>query len=147
MRFRGLRQARWPAADPDHWDVIDKASVAKPFRMATSPARSFLNSSFTETPTSQAREGRPTVQMATSDAARLGLEEGQRVRIGNDRGETVLHLAINEAANPGVVIVESIWPNAAFETGVGINVLTSADPGSPVGGAVYHDTAVWVRAA
>lgn len=132
---------------PDHWDVIDNATDDKPFRMATSPARSFLNSTFTETPTSKAREGRPTVQMSAADAGKLGLETGQRVRIGNDQGETVLHLEIAETANPGVVIVESIWPNAAFETGVGINVLTSAEPGSPVGGAVYHDTAVWVRAA
>lgn len=132
---------------PDHWDVIDRATEDKPFRMATSPARSFLNSSFTETPTSRAREGRPTVQMAAADARRLRLVDGQRVRIGNDQGETVLHLTINDAANPGVVIVESIWPNAAFETGVGINVLTSAEPGSPIGGAVYHDTAVWIRAA
>jgi len=132
---------------PDHWDVIDCADAAKPFRMATSPARGFLNSSFTETPTSRAREGRPTVQMAASDAARLGLEDGQRVRIGNDRGETILHLKTTAGVNPGVVIVESVWPNADFETGIGINALTSADPGSPVGGAVFHDTAVWIKAA
>ncbi len=144
--FGGHAPADMPTL-PDHWDVIDKATAAKPFRMATSPARSFLNSSFTETPTSRTREGRPTVQMAAADAARLGLEDGQRVRIGNDRGETTLHLKVNQATNPGVVIVESVWPNAAFETGVGINVLTSAEPGSPVGGAVFHDTAVWIQAA
>ncbi len=144
--FGGRQPADMPTL-PDHWDVIDNADADRPFRMATSPARSFLNSSFTETPTSKAREGRPTLQMRPEDAERLGLEDGQRVRVGNARGETVLHLAVTEAANPGVVIVESIWPNAAFETGVGINVLTSAEPGSPVGGAVYHDTAVWVRAA
>lgn len=144
--FGGHAPADMPTL-PDQWDVIDAASTDKPFRMATSPARGFLNSSFTETPTSRAREGRPTVQMHSQDAERLGLADGARVRIGNDRGETVLHLAINEAANPGVVIVESIWPNAAFETGVGINALTSSEPGSPVGGAVFHDTAVWIRAA
>ena len=69
------------------------------------------------------------------------------MRIGNDLGETILHLAISDTTNAGVVIVESIWPNAAFETGIGINVLTSAEPGSPVGGSVYHDTAVWIKAA
>jgi anaerobic selenocysteine-containing dehydrogenase len=132
---------------PDHWAVIDAATPAKPFRMATSPARSFLNSTFTETKSSRDREGRPTVQMRAEDAEKLGLSDGQRVRIGNDLGETVLHLSVNDATNVGVVIVESIWPNAAFETGVGINVLTSAEPGSPVGGAVYHDTAVWIKAA
>ena len=29
----------------------------------------------------------------------------------------------------------------------GVNALVSADPGPPLGGAVYHDTAVWVRPA
>jgi hypothetical protein len=43
--------------------------------------------------------------------------------------------------------VESIWPNSAFEEGRGINLLTSAEPGPPAGGAVFHDTAVWVAAA
>ena len=45
------------------------------------------------------------------------------------------------------VVVESIWPSEAFEGGIGINALTSDDPGPPVGGAVFHDTAVWLRAA
>ena len=47
---------------------------------------------------------------------------------------------------PGVIIVESVWPNAAFEGGIGINALTSDDPAPPLGGAVFHDTAIWLRA-
>ena len=47
----------------------------------------------------------------------------------------------------GVVVVEGIWPNKHFENGIGINALTSGDPGYPNGGAVFHDTAVWVRKA
>ena len=42
-------------------------------------------------------------------------------------------------------MVEGIWPNRNFETGMGINALTSAEPGYPNGGAVFHDTAVWIR--
>ena len=144
--FGGHAPADMPTL-PDHWDVIDSATPAKPFRMATSPARGFLNSTFTETPTSTAQEGRPTVQMRAEDAAKIGVSNGDRARIGNERGETVLHVEVTETTNPGVVIVESIWPSAAFETGVGVNALVSAEPGSPVGGAVYHDTAVWIRPA
>jgi anaerobic selenocysteine-containing dehydrogenase len=44
---------------PDHWDVVEEADAEHPFRLATSPARGFLNSSFTETPTSLATERRP----------------------------------------------------------------------------------------
>ena len=47
----------------------------------------------------------------------------------------------------GVVVVEGVWPNKRFETGIGINALTSADPGYPNGGAVFHDTAVWIKKA
>jgi hypothetical protein len=43
-----------------------------------------------------------------------------------------------------VIVVESVWPNAAFEEGIGINALISAEAGAPNGGAVFHDTAVWV---
>jgi hypothetical protein len=45
-----------------------------------------------------------------------------------------------------VIVVEGIWPNTDFEGGVGINALVSDDPAPPMGGAVFHDTAVWVRA-
>ena len=44
---------------PDHWRVIEEADEAHPFRLATSPSRSFLNTSFNETLSSQAREGKP----------------------------------------------------------------------------------------
>ncbi len=37
---------------PDHWPINEAADEAHPFKLATSPARNFLNSSFTETPTS-----------------------------------------------------------------------------------------------
>jgi len=47
---------------------------------------------------------------------------------------------------PGVVVVESVWPNEDFEGSVGINALTSDEPAPPLGGAVFHDTAVWLRA-
>lgn len=132
---------------PDHWDVIDKATEERPFRLVTAPARNFLNSSFTETPTSIAREDRPTAMLHPDDAAPLGIDDGGRVRMGNDQGSVVLHAALFAGLQRGTVIVESIWPNHAFEEGVGINLLISSEPGAPVGGALFHDTAVWLKAA
>ena len=41
---------------PDHWTSIEQADGEHPFRLATSPARGFLNSTFNETPTSLAQE-------------------------------------------------------------------------------------------
>jgi hypothetical protein len=69
----------------------------------------------------------------------LDVERLSPTRIGR------VHGSANNRCTAGVVVVESIWPNDAFEEGIGINALTSADAGPPKGGAVFHDTAVWVR--
>jgi anaerobic selenocysteine-containing dehydrogenase len=136
-----------PPRLPDHWEVIDAATEAKPFRLVTAPARNYLNTSFTETPTSIAREQRPTVMLHGQDAAALGIAEGDRVRLGNERGTVVVHAELFDGLQRGVVVVESVWPNAAFEEGMGINALTGADPCAPNGGAAFHDTAIWIKAA
>jgi anaerobic selenocysteine-containing dehydrogenase len=132
---------------PDHMENIEAASASAPFRLVTAPARSFLNTSFTEMPYSNKREGRPTVLMHPDDAARAGVGEGDRVRLGNPRGEVILHVRVAaKGQQPGVLIAESIWPSECFEGGIGINALTSDEPGPPWGGAVFHDTAVWLKA-
>jgi len=145
--FRRFGQPGKLPSLPDHWDVIDNASDEHPFRLVTAPARSFLNSSFNEMPSSVKREGRPTAKLHPEDCARLGLKTGDRVRLGNRKGSVVVHAQIFDGLQPGVAIVEGLWPNAAFEEGVGINLLTSADPGGAIGGGVFHDTAIWIRPA
>ncbi len=131
---------------PDHWAIIEEADDAHPFRLATSPARNFLNSTFTETPTSAAREGGPQLLIHPADAARAGIGEGAAVTIGNHRGEVRLRARLFDGVQPGVVIAESIHPNAAHADGAGINTVTSADAVAPFGGAAFHDNKVWVRA-
>ena len=118
-----------------------------PFRMVTAPARHYLNSTFTEVPTSVRRQKRPSLMLHPDDAKQMGNEDGERVRVGNDRGDLVIHAQCFEGVQAGVVIVESIWPNEAFEEGVGINLLTGADAVAPLGGAAFHDNRVWIRPA
>jgi anaerobic selenocysteine-containing dehydrogenase len=141
----GPDHARMPKL-PDHFAIIDEISEEHPFRMVAAPARNYLNTSFTEMPTSRRKEGRPTVLINPEDAARQGIGAGDRVRLGNGRGSVALHAELRDGQQPGVLVVESIWPNAAFEEGVGINLLISAEPAPPNGGAAFHDTAVWLRA-
>jgi anaerobic selenocysteine-containing dehydrogenase len=132
---------------PDHAEVIEAADEEHPFRMVAPPARSFLNTTFNNTPSGVAREGRPTARIHPDDLVMLGLADGDRLRLGNRRGSVVLHARAFDGLQRGVIVVEGIWPNAAYEEGIGINALTSADPGRPRGGAVFHDTAVWARPA
>jgi len=130
---------------PDHWDIIEEADAEHPYRLVTAPARNYLNTSFTETPTSKSKEARPTALVHPEDLAALGIASGERIRIGNARGTVVVLAKAFDGVQRGVVVVESIWPNAAFEEGIGINALVGADPAPPNGGASFHDNRVWLR--
>lgn len=130
---------------PDHWTAIDGATEAQPYRLATSPARNFLNSSFNETPTGRAKEKRPEVMMHPLDAAEHGIADGDWVRLSNARGAVLIRSHLFEGVRRGVLIAEGIWPNDAFPDGKGINTLTGADAVAPYGGAAFHDNRVAVE--
>jgi anaerobic selenocysteine-containing dehydrogenase len=130
---------------PDHWNVIEEADAEHPFRLATSPARGFLNSSFTETPTSLAREQHPTVMIHPDDAAAHDVSDGEEISLGNRRGVVRLRAKLFDGVRRGVLIAESLWPNSAYPDGRGINTLTGADPVAPFGGAAFHDNKVWLK--
>ena len=141
---------RGPAAQmptlPDHWPVNEAVDAAHPFKLTTSPARNFLNSSFNGTKTSRAREGRPTALIHPDDALRLGVGEGEVLRLGNARGAVRLHAKLSEAVAPGVIVSEGLWENRDFLDGRGVNTLTSDESVAPFGGAAFHDIRVWARA-
>jgi len=130
---------------PDHWTIIEQADADHPFRLATSPARGFLNSTFNETPTSLAQERRPTVMIHPDDAKEQGIGDGDYVVLGNTRGQVRMHVKLFDGVWRGVLIAESIWPNAAYADGCGINSLTGADEIAPYGGAAVHDSKVWIK--
>ncbi len=132
---------------PDHWPVNEAADAAHPFKLATSPSRSFLNSTFNETSSSLSREKEPCVLIHPEDALAQGIVDGSIVEMGNTRGVVRLRARFFDGVQRGVAISEGIWPNAAFVDGKGINTLTSAAPVAPFGGAAFHDNKVWVRPA
>ncbi len=132
---------------PDQVDVIELPDADHPFRLATSPARNFLNSTFAETRTSQAKEGRPELMISPADAGALGIAAGDLVRIGNERGSLRIHARVTDVVKPGTLIAEGLWPNKAHVDGEGINVLTGADAVAPHGGAAFHDNHVWLQKA
>jgi anaerobic selenocysteine-containing dehydrogenase len=127
---------------PDYWPAIEEATDEHPFRLATSPARQFLNSTFNETPTSLAKERRPEVMIHPADARELTIANGDWVRLRNARGAVLIRARLFEGVRRGVLIAESIWPNAYFPDGRGINTLTGADQVAPYGGAAFHDNRV-----
>ncbi len=131
---------------PDYWDMVDAAGPDTPLRLVTPPARTTLNTSFSETPGSQRREGRPIAVIHPADAAKYGIADGATVRIGNYRGDIPLRARIVATARPGVVIAEGVWQDSAYEGKHGVNILVNGDPVPPAGGAAFHDTAIWLKA-
>lgn len=129
----------------DHWAINEATDAEHPFKLATSPARAFLNSSFNQTPGSLRREGEPSVFIHIEDAVSLGIVEGDTVAVGNRRGSVELVARLHTGLCTGVLIAEGLHRNKAHRGGRGINTLTSADPAPPFGGAAFHDAAVWIR--
>ena len=129
----------------DHLAATDEIDGEHPYRLVAAPARQFLNTSFTEMASGREREEQPRARIHPEVMQRLGIATGDIVRLGNRRGEVRLPALASEGQHDDTIVVESIWPNGYWKDGIGINLLLSADRGLPAGGAVIHDTAVWLR--
>jgi anaerobic selenocysteine-containing dehydrogenase len=139
-----------PSAMPkhaDYWDINEPATPEVPFRLATSPARGFLNSSFTETRGSQKRHPEPIVYIRPDDATANHIADGDAVILGNHRGQVELTARFFDGIQRGVLIAEGIHANKSHRGGQGINTLIGSEPAPPFGGAVFHDATVWIRKA
>lgn len=130
---------------PDQWNVTEGVDADHPFRLVTPPARNFLNSSFTETVTSKAKERGPRAKIHPDDLAGLGIADGEEIRLVNTRGAVRLPAEAFDGVRRGVIVVEGVHPNGAHVDGRGINTLTGADQPAPFGGAAFHDSRVRVE--
>ena len=130
---------------PDYMNTTENVSKEFPFKLITAPAHNFLNSSFTETSSSQKSEVKPKAKIHSKDIKKLGLKEDDLVVLGNNRGKVIINVEEFDGMQEGVIIVEGVWPNEAFVGNNGINTLVGSDPVPPNGGAAFHDTAVWIK--
>ncbi|MDK9694943.1 MAG: molybdopterin oxidoreductase family protein [Siculibacillus sp.] len=131
---------------PDQWAVTEETDAEHPFRLVTPPARNFLNSSFTETETSMAKEKGPRVMIHPDDLTDLGIADGEEIRLVNARGAVISRARAFDGVRRGVVIAEGIFPNSAHRDGRGINTLTGDDQCAPYGGPAFHDNRVRIEA-
>ena len=107
----------------------------------------FLNSSYSHLPAHGPREGGPFVEMTAADAAVRGLDDGDTVRVANERGSLTLPVRVSARLGRGVVAVPFGWWDAAHNGSVSANDLTSDGPTDMGGGVAYHDTFVEVSRA
>ncbi len=95
-------------------------------------------------------EGPQDVWLHPEDAAARGIADGQRVRVYNDRGVTLLPARVTDRIARGVVCIkEGAWftPDATGQDVRGsANVLT-ADRAAPSGATTYNTCLVEVEPA
>ena len=132
---------------PDHMPAGRRADA----RQALPPGRRTRRASSSTPPSPRCRprckrEQRPTALM---QPRHHGPARPRRRRPGPPRQRARLACCSTPRRRPGqhatTIVVESIWPNRHWAEGIGINLLLSADPAPPNGGAAIHDTAVWLE--
>ncbi|MCB1029268.1 MAG: molybdopterin-dependent oxidoreductase, partial [Microthrixaceae bacterium] len=107
----------------------------------------FLNANYAAFPEHQPAAGRPLVQLHRDDAVQRGIDDGDEVRVFNDRGAITLQCELSDDVQPGLVAVPFGWWHRSSPEGRGVNALTNPTPhdDDDVGSAAFHDTLVEVR--
>jgi anaerobic dimethyl sulfoxide reductase subunit A len=82
-----------------------------PLNILFSHSRFRIHSTYANLPSlKRGKESSPTVEIGPSDAAARGLQDGDMVKVYNDRGRVRLRCTINKDLYPGVVVIpEGTW--------------------------------------
>jgi anaerobic selenocysteine-containing dehydrogenase len=136
-----------PAYIPPYESAASNPELAKryPLAMISPPARNFLNSTFVNVTSLRNTEGEPHLDIHPIDAARRGIENGQRVRIHNDRGSFVAKARVTDKAREGLVVGLSIWWKKLASDGKNANEVTSQRLTDMGNAPTFYDTLVEVE--
>ena len=114
-----------------------------PLEIITAKAHDSMNSTFGNA--SWAQRETAVLQMNSSDAAKRGISNGDRVRVFNGRGSCLLTAEVDGAVEPGVVSAPSVrWGKLAPENGH-VNMLTSDRLTDIGGGPIFYSCLVEVK--
>lgn len=92
---------------PAEWLGSELRTIGTPFHLISRQPDGKLHSQLDFAPASLAtkRNNREQAQMNPADCTRLGIRDGQTVRIWNERGQCLATALMKEAVRPGVVIL------------------------------------------
>jgi anaerobic selenocysteine-containing dehydrogenase len=133
-----------PAHIPAAHDGDDRYPLAL---ITAKSALHFLNSSYANLPRHRKAEGEPRLLIHPEDAAPRGIADGDRVRVGNARGELYLRARVAPDIRPNVVSIPSGWWPSYSPGGYGANLLTPDGLSDAGGGGDFHDARVEVALA
>lgn len=89
----------------------------------------------------------PTIELHSDDATSRGINQGDWVRVWNDRGEAFFKADIRDTVAAGVACHVSLWWRRYSPVGWNCNVLTSDAAADMGGGATFHTNLVQAEPA
>ena len=121
------------------------AGGAFPFVLSAGERRSFTANTLFRSPEWRRKDAQGALRISPADAARLGVADGERVRLSTKRGSTEVPIEISERMQPGHVSL----PNghgldvtgddgALTRIGVAPNELTAGADRDPFAGTPWH---------
>ncbi|MED3622551.1 molybdopterin oxidoreductase family protein [Neobacillus thermocopriae] len=117
-----------------------------PFQFVPGPNHNFLNSTFSNNVKHIGMEREPRLFMNQVDAEKLGIKDGDFIRVWNDRGECELKAAVGDSVLPGVVVTQGLWADVAGSSpNYLVNSLTPDRIADMGGGAVFFSGRVAVE--
>jgi len=126
----------------------DPALVARyPLTLISSPAHTFLNSTFVNVTSLRRQAQEPEVLLHPADAERRGIATGMRVTVHNDRGAFAAQARVEPSIREGVVWAPSIWWGKLTEDDANANQTTSQRETDLGHGPVFYDNQVEVDAS
>jgi anaerobic selenocysteine-containing dehydrogenase len=151
--FRSERMAEMgldplPAFTPPYEfpELVPDLAERFPLTLISSPRHQFLNSTFVNVE-SLRRAAEPECVLHPDDAAPRGIQTGQTVVIGNDRGEFRAVARVEDTVRRGVIWAPSIWWLRYSTDRHNANETTSQLETDMGGGPVFYDNLVQVTPA
>lgn len=114
-----------------------------PFQFIPAPNHNFLNSTFSNNQKHISLEKEPRLHMNSKDAEASGIEDGDLVRVWNQRGECILKANVGENVLPGVVVTQGLWSDLEGTKQL-VNTLTPDRIADMGGGATFFSGRVSV---
>ncbi|MEM7273133.1 MAG: molybdopterin-dependent oxidoreductase [Actinomycetota bacterium] len=125
--------------------VTDHTSAEFPFVLSAGERRSFTANTIMRDPAWRKRDPEGALRLSPADAARVGVETGDRIRISTPGGTAVAVAEVNETMRDGHVALPNGlglgYSPAGGDpeiTGVAPNELTTTDWRDPIAGTPWH---------
>ncbi|NYE03575.1 anaerobic selenocysteine-containing dehydrogenase [Bacillus niacini] len=115
-----------------------------PYQFIPAPNHNFLNSTFSNNQKHISLEKAPRLYMNSKDAKASGIEDGDQVRVWNQRGECLLKVSVGENVLPGVVVTQGLWADLEGTKQL-VNTLTPDRIADMGGGATFFSGRVSVE--